>query len=247
MQQENTNISSNQSSTAVGIGVNVDANINATDTIDKADTSGEVGEAVTLRQRTSKLDKSEDSKEGEACGRKKKAKPMTLFLKSVKFFSFVFAVGLLSSLAFEYVTGASRLYVYLLIGLAVSLQASYYKLRVYYDPSYAPDCDCATQDEKFIPSKKDMMNGVFTVLGHKKSALLFNIPNTVFGVLFYSFLIYITYVQFYAYSLTLLATLTSCIGSVYLWYTMIIEVKSVCVLCSTIHATNFLTLVALLL
>jgi len=200
-----------------------------------------------LRTRASKLQKpnSAEPVDSQECARKKKASTLSLFLKSLKFFTVVAIGALLISMIFNVITGASNVYVYFLIGLAVSIQATYYKFRVWMNPSYKPDCDCA-QLEHFIPSKRDMMNGVFTVLDHKKSALLFNVPNTVFRILFYAFMIFINYKQIYLFApLTLLLTLISCSGSIYLWYTMIVEVGSVCVLCSTIHAINFLTLSAL--
>lgn len=198
-----------------------------------------------LRTRISKLQKSDQSNDSQACARKKKSTSLSLFLKSLKFFTTVVIVAQLLSIVFNALTGARYVYIYFLIGVAVSIQATYYKFRVWLDSSYKPDCDCA-QPEKFIPSKQDMMDGVFTVLGHKKSALLFNIPNTVFGILFYLLMIFINYTQCYLYSpITLLLTLISCSGSIYLWYTMIAEVGSVCVLCSTIHAINFLTLLTL--
>lgn len=182
----------------------------------------------------------------EVCMRQKKQTKYALFLKSVKFFSVVMVVGFLLSLVFEKVTGENRMYVYFMVGLGVSCLATYYKFRVWADPSYKPDCNCAQPEpEKFVPSTQDMRNGVFTVLGHEKSALLFGIPNTVFGILFYAFMIYINYVEFYLYvPLTNFFTVVSCTGSVYLWYTMIMEIGSVCVICSTIHAVSFLSLFA---
>jgi len=180
----------------------------------------------------------------QVCQRKQKATTMDLFLKSLKFFSFVFLVIGTASVLMETLLGINRIFLYFLVGLGVSCLASYYKFMVWLNPDFHPACDCA-QPESFIPSTQDMMDGVFTVLGHKKSALLFNVPNTFWGVLFYISMIFLNILNFPGvYTLTLLATLASCAGSVYLWYTMVCEVKSVCVICSSIHAISFLTLVS---
>jgi len=222
--------------------INTDKNAN-TNTNTNEQTNNNIEE---LRKRSSKIEGNAEV-DGPFCPVKPRPKKGALFVKSLKFFSFVFFAGLFTSIVFEMITGANQVYVYYLIGLAVSTLATYYKVRVWMDPSYQPDCDCPqpTAPEGFIPSKDDMMKGVFSVLGHKKSALLFNVPNTVFGIMFYSFMILITYYQVYMFG-TFLLTLVSCSGSLYLWYTMINEVKAVCVICSTIHAINFLTLLALL-
>jgi uncharacterized membrane protein len=183
----------------------------------------------------------------EMCTIRKRDTSLSLFLKSLKFFSFVFIFGGLLSLLMETLTGINKIYIYFLIGLIVSLQATYYKFRVWIDPNYRPDCNCV-EPESIIPSKQDMMDGIFNVLGHKKSAIMFNIPNTVFGILFYCFMIFINIGQIYQVdAITFFLTCVSCLGSLYLWYTMIYEVKSICVICSSIHAISFLTLINFLI
>lgn len=192
------------------------------------------------------LDKNDFGKTEQVCLRRKKPTKTDLFLKSLKFFCFVFVVAGTASRIMQYLFGVNKIFLYFLIGLGVSILATYYKFMVWLNPNFRPNCDCA-QPETFVPSKQDMMDGVFTVLDHKKSALLFDVPNTVWGVLFYMFMIFINILNFPGvYSLTILSTLISCIGSVYLWYTMVCEVNSVCVICSTIHAISFLTLVSFL-
>lgn len=180
----------------------------------------------------------------KVCLMKQQETTLSLFLKSLKFFTFVFVVGGLMSLLMETITGINRIYLYFVMGLSVSMLATYYKFRVWYDPSYKPDCDCANPEPaSLIPTKEDMMDGIFNVLSHKKSAMFLNIPNTVFGILFYSFMIVINAYQLsYVYPITYFFTVVSCTGSLYLWYTMICEIGSVCVICSSIHAISFLTL-----
>ncbi|VBB19004.1 hypothetical protein YASMINEVIRUS_1536 [Yasminevirus sp. GU-2018] len=200
---------------------------------------------VTQDEKEQKLQFDASSAESQSCARRKRESTASLFMKSLKFFSFVFVVAGVASVAMEHFLGCSRIYLYFLIGLYVSSLASYYKYRVWMDPSYRPDCDCAQPEpDTFIPTTQNMMDGVFTVLAHKKSALLLGIPNTVFGMVFYTGMILINYYKFpFCHELTLLSTIVSCTGSVYLWYTMVNEVRSVCVICSSIHAISFLTLI----
>jgi len=192
----------------------------------------------------------------QKCALRKKATTLELFLKSIIFFSAVFITAGVLSLLMQYFLGINKIFLFFLIGLYVSALATYYKFMVWLNPDYHPSCDCAssangdTQSNSFIPSlaqSQDMMDGIFTVLGHKKSALLFNVPNTVWGILFYLFMIFINLINLPGtFTLTMLATIASCIGSVYLWYTMVCEVRSICVICSSIHAVSFLTLFSLL-
>lgn len=191
------------------------------------------------------IDMSDNDK---VCLMKQQDTTLSLFLKSLKFFTFVFVVGGLMSLLMEAITGINRIYLYFVMGLSVSMLATYYKFRVWYDPSYKPDCDCANPEpDSLIPTKEDTINGIFTVLDHEKSAMFLNIPNTVFGILFYSFMMLINMYQVpYAYHITFFFTVISCVGSIFLWYTMIITILSVCALCSAIHSISFLTLLSFL-
>ena len=178
----------------------------------------------------------------QTCPRRKPVNKITLFIESLKFFMCALLVGYVLSLMTEKVLRINRIYFYFLTGLIVATLASYFKLRMFLNPNYHPSCDC---------EEETALDGVFTILKHKKSAIFMGIPNTVMGMFFYTFMIILNayggvFVGYgLAYFITLISTLVSCIGSLYLWYTMICEVKSVCVICSTIHAMSFLTLVAL--
>lgn len=205
-------------------------------------TDGNTQEEQTLRARTSKLDSNDHTSNVEDGGCKtiKRPKNLKSFLlkKSVKFFSLLFVAGLTASVLFEMITGYNRLYVYHLVGLLVASIATYYKIRLMINPDYKPYFDCGCDPDS-------IMGGIMVTLDHKKSALLFNVPNTIFGVGFYSLMIVL---QFYGLNwVSLVFNLASCTGSLYLWYTMINEVKAVCIICTTIHAVNFLTLMALAL
>lgn len=175
------------------------------------------------------------------CKLPKKLPISKLIEKSLKFLSTTVVIVSILSYVLEIIFGINKLYVYLLVGLLCSIQATYYKFRVWFDPNYKPtNCDCAES-----PSfSQDVMNGIFTVLSHEKGSMLLNIPNSAFGILFYSFLILINYLDLDG-SLLITKSLISlsCLGSIYLWYVMIFEVRSVCLLCATIYSVNFLTLV----
>lgn len=179
----------------------------------------------------------------QACTIRKKESKMNLLKKSGKFFTFMLVAGYLLSVITENLFDIDRIYFYFFVGLVVSSVASYFKLRVWLNPEYHTGCNCA--DSK----PESMLDGVFTVLSHKKSALLLNIPNTVFGILSYLSMILLNkYEDFFGennvYFATLFFAVSSTIGSLYLWFTMVNEVRSVCVICSTIHAMSFLILFA---
>ena len=144
-----------------------------------------------------------------------------------------------------------------IVGFIASVTATYYKYKVWADPSYkAKNCNCEGSNQSTI------MRGVLTVLDHKKGSLLLNIPNSFFGILFYGFvfgihmidvtevidLINLTdhidheMIQYFVNALFVISFL----GSIYLWKTMIFAVKSICILCMSIHAVNFLNLLSAL-
>lgn len=142
--------------------------------------------------------------------------------------------------------GLEKLYIYYAIGLYCSSLATYYKYKVWVDPSFKPkNCNCVDTNSY----SQSAMKGILTVLDHKKGSMLFNIPNSVFGILFYSFLILVHLFgmnqMFLIYYMIRLGSLVSCVGGVFLWYTMVYEVRSICILCMTIHSVNFLTFVRL--
>ena len=178
----------------------------------------------------------------------KKSK-LTLFKRSLKFFSCVSVTTFILATVLRTLFDINQIYLYFLIGFCVSFYASWLKLQFYLNPNYQSGCNCVSSDKT-----ETMYAGVITVLQHKKSAILFGIPNTCLGVLYYTFMVLINGFQrnllevteFASHdnvnNLTFVMTLISCIGSAYLWFTMVSEVRSVCVICSTIHAISFLTL-----
>jgi len=177
-----------------------------------------------------------------SCKKQKKPTVHKLVCTFIKYFvSILILVGAFA-MAFSLCFNADKIYAFFSIGLFCSLLATYYKVRIYLNPSYKPNCNCTSDIP--LSTSETMMNGIFTVLDHKKGALLFNIPNSVYGILFYIFLIMInTYdVPFDHYHVTIVLISTSCIGCLYLLHVMIFQIKSICLLCVTIYAANYLTL-----
>lgn len=162
----------------------------------------------------------------------------SLIVKSLKFFTITIVVVWTLSYIFESLFYVDKLYFTFLVGFLCSAQATYYKYKVWMDPNYRP-IDCYCTEQKSIT--QDIMMGILTVLDHKKGSLLFNIPNSVYGILFYSILIFMKLSDQYG-SLLITRILISfgSLGSLYLWYIMVFEVRSVCLLCATIYSVNFL-------
>ena len=93
-----------------------------------------------------------------------------------------------------------------------------------------------------MTNSKDMFIDVLNVLDHKYGSMVFNVPNSVWGIFYYLFMFYIHNNDFPEGELIFNnLNLISCIGGMYLWYLMIFKIKSVCALCMTVHASNFLT------
>ena len=191
---------------------------------------------TNLRKRAVSNDFNES--EEKACKLRKKPTTAKLFFKSLKFF-FLFGVIVLTVIIpTNYAFNLDPLYLLFSIGVICSSITTYYKIRMLLNPSYKPDCNCY-DDQSFT---EEAMNGVLSVLEHKRATLLFNIPNSVYGIFFYTFMIAMIYWNMVYSDLIIRAlNLISVFGSCWLWYVMITEVKSICVLCTTIHCINFLS------
>jgi uncharacterized membrane protein len=182
-----------------------------------------------------------------------KKKPLPELIKySGYLFGGISVAILITSFFTYYLFGLNDDNLHMLVGLGCSVLATYYKLRIKYDPRYKPSCNCFTEDT--VPKKHpdSMMYDVLNVIDHKYGSMLFNVPNSVWGILFYMFLLVvynynISMIWFNSMEILWYLTVVSCIGGTYLWYLMIFRIKSVCVLCMTVHSANFLTLVSLYL
>ena len=173
----------------------------------------------------------ENKPDEKACKLRKKQTTFELFFKSLKFFFLVGVIILTVITTTYYAFNLNPLYPLFLFGVICSTVTTYYKIRMLLDPNYKPDCNC-----------EGAMYGVLSVLEHKKATLLFNIPNSVYGIFFYTFMIAMTaWNMVYSDLIIKALNLISVFGSCWLWYIMITEVKNVCVLCTTIHCINFLS------
>jgi len=186
----------------------------------------------------------------QVCLRPKKPTLVELLYTSGKYFVVISMISLVIEFAGKSVFGINPLYICYSVGLCCALLATYYKVHMWLNPNYRPDCGCYSptganqasgtsagySNETFTDKA---MNGVLTVLDHKKANLLLGVPNSVWGILFYSGM---TGLQLFGYdSVMRILNAVSCLGSLWLWYIMVTEVKSVCIICTTIHSTNFMT------
>jgi uncharacterized membrane protein len=178
----------------------------------------------------------------EVCILRKKESVSELFQKSLKYFVTIITVIFTVTSCLNIGLSINPLYVLFVIGLYCCLLTTYYKYMIFVDPNYKPKCMACVgaNDNKSSIFDSDTLFGILTVLDHKKATMLFNVPNSIYGILFYSFMIAMNFYQ-YQFIMQVL-TIISCLGSLFLWFTMVTEVKSICILCTTIHCVNFLTL-----
>ena len=184
----------------------------------------------------------ENNSDNKVCKLPKKPKEpkktSELFFKSLKLMSYMFFIIFISVMLINYVFDINTLYPLFIIGVGCSLVATYFKMRMLWNPNYEPGCECY-DNETFTG---EAMNGFLNVLEHERATLLFNIPNSVFGIFFYTFMIVMTaWNMNYSYLIIMALNLVSVVGSCWLWYIMVTEVKNICILCTTIHSINFLS------
>lgn len=182
-----------------------------------------------------------DDNEVKVCKLRKRPNIYELFFKSLKFFVMINAVVLTIANLLKYTMGINPIMIFFMIGNYCAVQATYYKLRMSENPNYKPDCGCYDDSQKEPSFADDAMNGILTVLEHKKGTLFFNVPNSVFGIIFYTYLMLLTLFNI-GLAIVKVLIVVSCLGSLFLWYIMVTEVKSICILCTTIHTVNFLSL-----
>lgn len=136
-----------------------------------------------------------------------------------------------------------QMYLFYLVGLLVSIKATHYKYKIWKDPSFKSKyCNC-TNNDSFQQTK---LKGILKVLDHKKGSIIFNIPNSVFGVILYTLLLTLYSMNLTSYLITSISII-SFLASLYLWLIMVFDVKTICILCMTIHSVNFLTFLYLII
>jgi uncharacterized membrane protein len=120
----------------------------------------------------------------------------------------------------------SPLHLYSFLGVFYSMQATVYKYRMNKDPNYKiPKCKCATRPS--LDTQK--------VLGSKESIMMFNIPNSIFGTLYYLLILLLNVLNsFLLFPIALLGFLSN----FYFGYVMVFNIKSLCSICINIYAIN---------
>jgi uncharacterized membrane protein len=149
---------------------------------------------------------------------------------------FIIAVVLINiaSIVIQNLFGINKLYVFYSIGLYVSHLVSYYKFKILLNPDLLSDYDCNCKE-------KEKLHGILSVIDHKKGSMLFNIPNSIFAMLYYGFMLTLMYTAYSSTNnLMKFASLFTAYGSLYLWYTMIFEIRFNCILSIILHAINYL-------
>ena len=111
-----------------------------------------------------------------------------------------------------------------MLGIALSAYALYVKKRFDADKTYKATCDISDK----ISCTKAFESGHGT---------LFLVPNSVWGILFYFLVFFLSYVSL---TLVFIFSLFSVFGSIYLAYILYTKVKSYCLVCTSIYAVNFL-------
>lgn len=203
----------------------------------------------SLIHRTHTISPNSDSNDS-SCKLPKKRPITSLIAESLKeFLKITFFFGFINFILYE-LFSLDSVFLTTLVSFFVSVIATYYKYRLWKNPDYKSQyCNCVKSDKS--PVKESAMNGILTVLDHKKGSLLLNIPNSLFGILFYGFIFSAHYYKYTDYIvvnyLINLLFIVSFFGSLYLWKTMIIEINRICILCMTIHSMNFLNVVRLLM
>ena len=185
-----------------------------------------------VRTPKSKFDIDDTQDEKVCMLRTRKSKISLLYDGIMKFLIAVVLIHI-SSTIFQNLFGINKFSSFYFVGCFVSLLTTYYKFRIWINPNFKSDCGC---------EGGDTLHGILSVIDHKKGSILFGIPNSVFGILYYGFMLAMTYIAFSATNdLRKFASLFTVCGSLYLWFTMIFQVGFNCVLCITLHAVNYLT------
>lgn len=168
------------------------------------------------------------------CIIKKRKTLQELMITSIQEFLLIsFIIYTISYILYKF--NINPYYFYALIGLFTSIYATYIKWKIKTDPNYMSLCNCAHEG-----NMQDIEADVIKVLMHKKGSILFDTPNSTLGICYYLF--YIIMLSCNMNFILNLMAISSCIGGLYLWYIMVTEIRSVCILCMTIHSVNALCL-----
>ncbi|XP_068749952.1 vitamin K epoxide reductase complex subunit 1-like [Montipora capricornis] len=134
--------------------------------------------------------------------------------------------------------GISRFLV-CLTGIGLSVYALHVELSKAHNDDYKALCDISEHMScsKVFTSKYGTGFGLVEPLLGKNSPL--NVPNSIFGIIFYSMIVFLGVVggKFAAWMMFLFSLL-SCVGSVYLGYILFYILHDTCVVCISTYVVN---------
>ncbi|XP_031557315.1 vitamin K epoxide reductase complex subunit 1-like [Actinia tenebrosa] len=126
-----------------------------------------------------------------------------------------------------------------LTGIGLSVYALHVELSKTQDDNYKALCDISEHMScsKVFASKYGTGFGLVEPVLGKDSPL--NIPNSIFGIVFYSLVCILGLFKSKFAAMTIfLFSVTSCIGSVYLGYILYFVLHDVCVVCISTYIVN---------
>ncbi len=111
------------------------------------------------------------------------------------------------------------------IGFCISLYTYIVEKKIKSVPGYKPVCDISDKISCSKPMKSAYSN-------------IFFFSNAIIGMIFYFFIAML--VLLHADKLLLIASISSCIVSLFLAYLLYFRVKSLCLLCTSLYIINFI-------
>ncbi|KAK5640872.1 hypothetical protein RI129_009419 [Pyrocoelia pectoralis] len=131
-----------------------------------------------------------------------------------------------------------------LFGLGLSFYSYIIELSVEMDENYVASCDFSEHMSCTKAFKSEYGKG-FGILGRLLgNDSVFNLPNSLYGILFYSFLATVGFSDStFTTTIALGATVLSNCASVYFASILIFILKDLCVVCVTIYVINFINLI----
>lgn len=114
------------------------------------------------------------------------------------------------------------------VGLLISAYAFFIEQKIKQYPNYKPFCDISEN----ISCTKRIKSS---------SRQLFRMSDSITGMLFYAFIIFLTWTNYV--TLIFYAALAAGFISLYLAYILFTEIKSFCLLCVSIYVINILLII----
>ena len=125
------------------------------------------------------------------------------------------------------------------IGLVLSVYSLMVEFSIHDNKDYKPMCDISevVSCSKVFMSKYGTGFGIVEPLLGKSSPL--NVPNTIYGIVFYQIIIILGFMrkQLWAVKLLLILSIMSCFMNVYLGYILYI-MQDICVVCISTYFVN---------